>query len=111
MREANWDEIFQRRAEEPIRDTRIAAFLPWEDWLTFVIVAIGFMSVVHSIDSADWVNDMPSLYPIGFSGLIIGYVLARVRVSELLLHPVALAAGAVLVHLQLLAILPGGTPV
>jgi transglutaminase-like putative cysteine protease len=111
MREANWDELFQKRTDEPVRDDRIAAFLPWEDWLTFFIATIGFMSVVHSIDSADWVNDMPSLYPIGFSGLLIGYALARVRLSEVLLHPLALLAGAALVFLQLLAILPGGSPV
>jgi transglutaminase-like putative cysteine protease len=111
MREANWDEIFQKRNEETSpADERIAAFLPWEDWLTFAIVAVGFMSVVHSIDSAGWVDTMPSLYPIGFSGLLIGYALARVRLSELLLHPVALLAGAALVFLQLLAILPGASP-
>jgi transglutaminase-like putative cysteine protease len=111
MREANWDDIFQRRSDDiaPQND-RVASFLPWEEWLTFLIVAIGFMSVVQSIDSANWVDDMPSLYPIGFAGLLIGYALARVRVSELALHPLALLAGATLVFLQLLAILPGGTP-
>jgi hypothetical protein len=111
MREANWDEIFQKRVDEPSPvDQRIAAFLPWEDWLTFLIIVVGFMSVVHSIDSADWVDGMPSLYPIGLSGLLIGYALARVRLSELVLHPVSLAAGATLIFLQLLAILPGGSP-
>ena len=53
--------------------------MPWEDWLTFAITAVVFMSVVSSIDSAGWVRDMPSLYPVGFSALIIGYALARVR--------------------------------
>jgi len=111
VREANWDEIFQkRRDDDPAKDDRVAAFLPWEDWLTFVIAAVGFLSVVHSIDSANWVDDMPSLYPIGFSGLLVGYALAHVRRAELLLHPAALIAGGALVFLQLLAILPGGTP-
>ena len=110
MREANWDEIFQRRREEALPEERLSSFLPWEDWLTFAIVAIGFMSVVHSIDSAGWVDDMPSLYPIGFSGLVIGYALSRIGRSELLLHPLALLGGASLVFLQLLAILPGGSP-
>ncbi len=111
MREANWDEIFQKRHDDvPTQDHSAAAFLPWENWLTFVIVAIGFLSVVHSIDSANWVDDMPSLYPIGFSGLLVGYALSRVRRPELLLHPLAVIAGAALVFLQLLAILPGATP-
>ena len=46
----------------------------------------------------------------GFSGLLVGYALARVRRPELLLHAAALIAGGALVFLQLLAILPGGTP-
>jgi len=112
MREANWDEIFHQRKEAPAADEpRQPAIVPWEDWLTFAIVSIVFMSVVHSIDSANWVDDMPSLYPIGFAGLIIGYALSRVRWHELLLHPIALLAGATLVYLQLLAIVPGGSAV
>ena len=35
------------------------------------------MSVIASIDGANWVSDMPSLYPIGFSALIIGYGVSR----------------------------------
>src|SRR5262245_23979821 len=111
MREANWDEIFQRRSETASKDTdRLNSFLPWEDWLTFAIAAVCFMSVVASIDGANWVNDMPSLYPIGFSALITGYLLSRVKWNELLLHPIALLIGASLVLLQLLAVVPGGTP-
>ena len=53
---------------------------------------------------------MPSLYPIGFSALITGYLLSRVRWNELLLHPIALLIGASLVLLQLMAVVPGGTP-
>ncbi len=35
---------------------------------------IGFLTVVQSIDSADWVDEMPSLYPIAFLGLVLGLV-------------------------------------
>ena len=111
MREANWDQIFQKRSAAPERPDRIASFLPWEDWLTFFILTIAFMSVVHSVDSAEWVDDMPWLFPIGFSGLLAGYLLSRLRVSELLLHPLALLAGAALVYVQLIAIVPGGSVV
>jgi len=111
MREANWDEIFQKRHDDaPSRDAPLSSFVPWEAWLTFLITACVFMSVVASIDSAGWVDDMPSLYPIGFSALIIGYALSRVRVNALLLHPIALLAGAALVLLQLVAIIPGSSP-
>src|SRR6185295_14643040 len=112
MREANWDEIFQKRPADtmPVEE-RLNAFIPWEEWLTFASTALVFMSVVASIDRAHWVNNMPSLYPIGFSALIFGYALSHVRRSELLLHPAALLVGGALVLLQLLAIVPGGTPV
>lgn len=109
MREANWDEIFQRRTydDTPSGGERLSATVPWEDWLTFLITAVAFMSVVASIDSAHWVRDMPSLYPIGFSALIAGYVLSRVRWNELLLHPIALLLGATLVFFQLMAVISG----
>jgi len=111
MREANWDEIFQRRADDSgDAEQRLSSVLPWEDWLTLSIVVICFMSVVHSINSANWVDDMPSLYPTGLSAIAAGYALARIRWREGFIHPIALFAGATLVFLQLLAILPGGTP-
>jgi transglutaminase-like putative cysteine protease len=111
MREANWDEIFQRKpAAAPATERRETSFLPWEEWLTFTILAIAFMAVVHSIDSADWVDELPSLYPIGFAGLIVGYALARVRLPELALHGIALLIGGVLLLAQILAVVPGGTP-
>jgi transglutaminase-like putative cysteine protease len=109
MREANWDEIFQRRQEEAGGDERLAALVPWEDWLTFAIISVGFLAVVHSIVSADWVEGLPSLYPIGFAGLIMGYALSKLRWHESLIHPPALLAGATLMFFQLIAVVPGGS--
>lgn len=110
MRDANWDDIFQKRSDDaPPADERIAAFVPWEDWLTLLITAVLMLSVVASIDAARWVSDMPSLYPIAFSALIIAYGLSRVRVHELLLHPLGLLAGATLIFLRLVAVVPGPT--
>jgi hypothetical protein len=109
MREANWDEIFQRRADDAQPDERISSLLPWEDWLTLVILGIGFMAVVHSIDSAEWVDGLPSLYPIGFAGLLMGYGLSKLRLPEWLIHPAALLAGATLVFLLLISTIPGGS--
>jgi transglutaminase-like putative cysteine protease len=112
MREANWDEIFQKRAGDGTeQEERLSAVIPWEEWLTLGIVMVIFLACISSIQNADWVDDMPSMYPIGFAGLIIGYGLSRVRWLELLLHPLALLAGATLVYLQLMAIVPGGSVV
>jgi hypothetical protein len=52
---------------------------------------------------------MPWLFPVGFSGLLTGYLLSRVQRPELMLHAIALLAGATIVYVQLLAIVPGGS--
>lgn len=112
MRDANWDEIFQNRAVEDAgatRDESLKSIVPWEEWLTFAIAGIVFLSVVHSIDSANWADDMPSLYPIALAALIAGYALSRINVHELLIHPLALLLGATLVFLQLMAVIAGGS--
>ncbi|MBF6601135.1 MAG: transglutaminase domain-containing protein [Dehalococcoidia bacterium] len=111
MREANWDQMFQRReGAHATVDERVSALVPWEDWLTLLITAVVFMSVVYSVDSAHWVNGMPTLYPVAFAGLLTGYFLSRIRRHALLVEPLGLLFGAALVYLQLLAILPGGSP-
>jgi|CXWL01.1.fsa_nt_gi transglutaminase-like putative cysteine protease len=110
MREANWDEVFQKRREDVPDETRLSSIVPWEGWLTFAITALLFLSCVWSIQGAGWVDDMPSLYPVGFAGLITGYGLSRVsKMPALLLHALAMFVGAALVYFQLLAILPGGS--
>ena len=111
MREANWDQIFQRREEtHAASEERLSSVVPWEEWLTLLITMVAFLSVVQSIDSAHWVNNMPSLYPMGFAGLIAGYLLARVPWRAIWLHAIGLAVGTTLVFLQLLAVLQGGSP-
>src|ERR1700674_1551130 len=109
MREANWDEIFQRRAYDSaeLQDERLSAVVPWEDWLTFALAAVAFMSVAAAVSSAQWVRGMPALYPIGFSALIAGYLLSRVHWNELFLHAIELLLGATLVFLQLMAVVSG----
>ena len=108
MREANWDEIFQRRTyDDAPADERLSSIVPWEDWLTFLLTAIAFMAVAASVNSAHWVRDTPSLYPIGFSALIAAYLLSRLRWNELLIHPIALLLGATFVFLQIIAVVSG----
>ncbi len=109
MREANWDAMFQRRAAPADAETRLNSIIPWEDWLTFFIATVAFLSVVQSIDSANWVDDMPSLYPIGFAGLLMGYLFSRIRWNALFVLPIALLAGLTLVYFQIIAAVPGGS--
>ena len=88
MREANWDEIFQRRTydDTSVSEERLSSVVPWEDWLTFALAAVAFMSVAAAVGSANWVRGMPSLYPIGFAALVSGYLLSRVRWNAIPLH-------------------------
>jgi transglutaminase-like putative cysteine protease len=104
MRQASWNEIFrdrEREAEQPQRKSyfqpvvRISRYtgVTWETVITLAIVLVGFLTVVRSIDSADWVAQMPSLYLIGFLGLMVGLVAAHSRVPALLAHLMALLIG------------------
>ena len=106
MRQASWNEVFRGREgqnEQPKRPPRpgpIVRFsrftgVTWETLVTLAIVLVGFLTVVRSIDQADWVAGMPSLYSIGFFGLMIGFVAAHTRASSLLSHLVAIVLGAV----------------
>jgi len=99
MRQASWEEIFRQKSEEapaPARrqvSLRIS-FFSWEEAVTLLIVFVAFLTVVRSIDSADWVPEMPSLYEIGLLGLAVGLVTARVRVPAFVGHVFAIALGS-----------------
>ena len=98
MRQASWEEMFREgeaRAVVPQRPwwSRLAIF-SWEDLITLAIVLIAFLAVVQSIDSADWVPEMPSLYSIAFLGLGAGLILARSGLNQALAHLLAIGIGA-----------------
>ena len=78
---------------EERRPGALAFLVSGEVWLTFAVLAVGFMAVVYSIESTNWVREMPSLVVAGLVGLIIGWLLAHVRMSALPLHVVAIASG------------------
>jgi transglutaminase-like putative cysteine protease len=106
MRQAGWGEVFEPRRPDggaPAKPSRFAflnglsryAVVTWEDVVTLAIVMVGFLTVVRSIDSADWVDEMPSLYAIGFLGLVLGLVMAQSRIPTLVAHLVGLSVGLV----------------
>ncbi len=73
--------------------------MSWEDWLTFAIAAIAFMSVAVSIDNAHWVRNMPTMVPAVMLGLLVGLVAARTRLPAIAVHPLGLILGIVVVAL------------
>ncbi|HLF72328.1 MAG TPA: transglutaminase domain-containing protein [Dehalococcoidia bacterium] len=114
MRQASWEEVFRAREasqQTPPRKKRPAwqrtSFISWEELVTFAIVLIAFITVVESINGADWVPEMPSLYPVAFLGLIVGLVLARSSIPGPFAHLLALGIGAVGVAIESTAKLPG----
>lgn len=74
--------------------------LNWEDLLTFAAALVVFVSVAVAIQQARWVPGMPPVVPTTLGGLIIGLLAARARLHALVLHPIALALGALLVLLM-----------
>ena len=112
MRQASWEELF-RQGESPAQDkpslwARLK-ILSWEELVTLAIVLIGFLTVIASIESADWVPEMPSLFGVGLLGLVVGLVLSRLRVNEALLHLAALGIGAIGVFYTASSRLEGST--
>ena len=76
--------------------------LDWESWLTLALVLMAFLSVARSVDSAEWVPQMPSITGVSFLAIVAGFMLAKVRAPQGILHLAALALGAVVVYLLLL---------
>jgi transglutaminase-like putative cysteine protease len=81
----------------------------WDDALTLLIAGASFVAVAVNVQASDWVSGAPLLFPIGLLALFAAYGLARLRVSQLVLVPAGLFAGATVVFLQLMAITPGDT--
>lgn len=117
MRQAGWGDIFVER-NEPLVLTEVPQeprgwrrLLWWEDWVTFVLLGAMVLTVVVSVQQANWVDTMPSLYPIAFFGLLVGTLLARVRWPEPIIHILALPIGAAAALGIVLSNLPGASPV
>jgi transglutaminase-like putative cysteine protease len=96
MRQASWEDIFKQGSEEEQPKPPFWSRFPmvsWEDLVTLAIVMVAFLTVVRSVDNANWVPEMPSLYLIAFLGLSLGLLFSYVRISSLIAHFVALALG------------------
>ncbi len=75
-------------------ERNVPAFLrSGETWMTLVISLIGFGAVNASIQSTNWVAEMPSLSAAGLIGLLTGWLFAHIARRALWLHAVALTLG------------------
>jgi len=117
MRQASWNEMFAPKpgalvieAETPKEPKGWRRFFWWEDIVTFALLGALVLAVISSVYRAEWVDIMPSLYPVTFFGLLMGAMLARVRWPEAMIHVLALPVGAVASLATILSIVPGATP-
>lgn len=112
MRQGTWEEMFRQQEAQnrppptPSIWSRISLF-SWEELITLIIVLISFLTVVQSIDGADWVVEMPSLFPMALLGLITGLLLSRIKINELFIHLMAIPIGIVGVFWFATSKLPG----
>jgi hypothetical protein len=99
MSQANWIEYFRTQPVEPSdlpekRGIPVPAWLTdWETWLTLTLTLLVFLSVARSIESAHWVDNMPSLTLVSLLGICVGLALSRVRWPEPVLDLIALLLG------------------
>ena len=65
----------------------------WEDWISFALLAVSQLAFALSIARANWVDEMPALPVATGLGLVVGTVLARIRVQPFAMFPLGLAIG------------------
>jgi hypothetical protein len=82
MATSTFDELFSttdRRPEvrEPERAEQRHWFTSWEEWLSLTLVLLLQVPVIGSLESANWVNEMPSLAVAAGLGVAAGWLLAQ----------------------------------
>jgi len=108
MSQANWSEFIAappleaRERRSPVPPGLVRFLADWESWLTLGLVMLVFLSVARSVDAANWVPQMPSIFGISFLAILAGYLLARVEVPGPFLHLAAIALGFPVVLLLVL---------
>ena len=74
---------------EPLGGLPRSQYGPKEGWLTFIIVLLLALSVVWSVETAHWLDGMPSYSITTVVGVIAGMALAKVKRRALFLHPIS----------------------
>src|SRR5690606_32224234 len=101
MAEISWDTIYRTapvaREERPERPPSWTFLRSPEAWLTLFLVALVQLPVVASLESANWVDEMPSLLAASGVGVVSGWLLAGTPWRALWLHVVGFALGLAVV--------------
>ena len=83
---------------------------PNEGWIAALLLVLNLVTVVLSVEQADWVPS-PNLVKLLFIAMLTGLILYRIPIWSLALVPVGLAAGLAIILWQLSSFTINGAPV
>ena len=66
---------------------------PPEGWASLLLLTLMLLTVAWSIEAADWAEGLGLLQGIVLGGIVVGFVLVRFGVPDLVAHPISLLAG------------------
>ncbi|MQC47589.1 MAG: DUF4129 domain-containing protein [Chloroflexi bacterium] len=82
-------------ADESASPRDVVPWNSWEAWVTLVIVIFVQLPVVGSLQSSNWVDEMPSLIVPALVGMVAAWVFGYTRLSGLVIAAGTLAVGFV----------------
>jgi transglutaminase-like putative cysteine protease len=101
MAEISLEALYRPAPSRPISrhegPSPLSFLLSWEAWLTFVLIGLVQLPVVSSLESAEWVDEMPSLVTASLIGATSGWLLANLPWRVAGLHLVGLGIGIAIV--------------
>ena len=105
---SNFDDLFNTErnvhAGEPVRVARWWA--SWESWLTLTLILLAQLPVIGSLQSSDWVEEMPSLITVASFAVVAGWLLAQSRLHSSIAATVGAIFGAAVVLMLVLQQIP-----
>src|SRR5690606_5082120 len=85
----------QNSARDP--HARTQAWRSWESWITFGLILFVQLPVVGSLQSSEWVPEMPNLMVPALVGLLLAWTVGHSRLSGIASAGLASVVGVVLV--------------
>ena len=93
---------------EPLGGLPRSQYGPKEGWLTFVIVLLLALSVVWSVETAHWLDGMPSYSMTAIIAVLTGMLLAKIKTRAIFLHGGSVLFAYVLMVWQTRYLTPDG---
>ncbi|MBI4497927.1 MAG: hypothetical protein HY689_08530, partial [Chloroflexi bacterium] len=68
---------------------------PEEGWTSLVLVGLVIGATLWAVEDARWVRDMPPLELLALVAIGLGFLLAKIRLPAVFLHPVSVVVGTI----------------